>query len=317
MAGFAREVLGGLRREHGGLWLQGRVRQAEEQAFVKAADALGAQLSSIEEMLAFLAARPPEEALPVLAAVDPSSIAVDVQALTGLAAKLRQRNVPTVPGARPGLPPRPPAPRPAPAAPATPADQVLGLLRRWSGAGTAEQRPAAPAPVDRVAGALLQARQTFDAAHKLAKEILAYVAPRLGVVKVALDATGLPGRRRPMDAIKKTLRADAEQAGVPDAQMNFLPPMVKLFDGSPDAVRRVHPAIVQWQQAQALSAEADVLVGALRATQADARRGHALLQDFETGKYRAAVYPLTHLHLTFKGLPYVGDLFPPPEAQRP
>lgn len=333
MAVFARELLAGLRREHGALWMAGRVRQAEEQAFVKAADALAAELASVEELLGFLSSKPPEEALPVLGAVDPGAIAAQVQALQALAARLRQRQVPVVPGARPGQPAaRPPgtAPmgargpattglgpaRPAPRSAATPApsaaDQVLGLLRRWSSGPQVEQKAAAPTPAERLAAALGQARQTFDAAHTLAREILAYVSPRLGVVKVALDATGLPGRKRAMDEIKRTLRADAEKAGVPDAQMGYLPPMVKLFDGSMDAVRRVHPALVQWQEVQSMSAEAEVLIGALRATRADTLRGRQLLDEFETGKYRAAVYPLTHLHLTFKGLPHVADLFPPP-----
>ncbi len=218
------------------------------------------------------------------------------------------------PTSRPAAPrptgPPPPGPASRPTAPGGPAG-VIGLLKRWTTSPSVERlAPAVPGPTPQAVAAATRARQAFEAAYKLACEVLAYVSPRLTVLRVALEATGRPGPARPMDEVKRTLHASGVAAGVAAPQMAFLPPLVKLFYADDTAVRRVHPALVQWQGVQATTAEAEVLRGALRSVEGD--RGEALVQAFETGKYRAAIYPLTHLHLSFKGVPLVSELFPVP-----
>ena len=47
---------------------------------------------------------------------------------------------------------------------------------------------------------------------------------------------------------------------------------------------------------------------------AAAPRRAQLLANFETPRYYAALHPLRHLHVTFRGLPHLEALFPPPEG---
>ena len=317
MIAFAGELVMGLRRDHGAVWLPGRRRTADEQAFAVAAEALAARLGEVGEALRGLRDTPPREALAALAAFDGAGLLAAAQALDGLARKLRAVSpagraqvapagcrLPAQPGRPPGAAARPPGPGARGAAPVG----VMGLLRRWTSPPVARAEPAAPGPP--VPTARDKARQAFEAAHKLAREVLAYVSPRLTVLGVALEATGLPGPRRPMEEVKRTLHPAALAAGVAEPQLPFLPPLVKLFFADDAAVRRVQPAIVQWRGVQATTVEAEVLRSALRG--AGPARAEALLAAFETGRYRAALYPLTHLHLTFRGVPLVSELFPMP-----
>jgi hypothetical protein len=197
---------------------------------------------------------------------------------------------------------------PAQAAPAQAglAGQMKGWLQRWSGPAPADERPAAA----KLEPAADRARQTFQAARKLAAQVLAYVSPRLNVLKVALDATGLPGKRKPMDEIKRELHPAAVKAGVPEGQLSFLPPLVKLLYADMAPVRTIHVALVQWEELKGLNAEAGVLAGAIAT--APPPRDVELLREFDVGKYRASIYPLSHLHVSFQGIAYARDLFPPP-----
>lgn len=308
---FATALLQGVRASHGALWLRGRRPDTEETALMQAVGALEARLSVASTMLDLAPDGPAAGTLARLAQVDGPALLAAAQALDGLAQRLKPRTLaPRAPGmgGGPGLPgPRTASPVSPPPV-AAPVSSLKGLLSRWSAASVetlpqARQAPPAEDPH-------LLARRTFEAAHTFVGEILAYAGPRLDILRVALEATGLPGPARPLPLIQATLKADAQAAGVPGPQQSFLPPLVRLFLAQPDAVRRVGPAIGQWRGVQALNAEAEVLRLALR-TAPPARIGE-LVGAFETGRYRAAVHPLSHLHITFRGLPVASELFPSP-----
>jgi hypothetical protein len=352
---FAGELLVGLRRDHGAVWLPGRPRSAAESTFAAACEALAERLAATDDALAGLGDRPPRAALAVLGTLDAAALLAEAQAVDAMARALRAgarpgppamrglpgpttRGLPGPTGARPaGAPgPGPGGTRPSGAAFATPGGAAprdagrpgagtagrqpedrrpagfAGLLRRWTEPAPVERAATGPAPATGVEAARAKARQAFEAAHRLAREVLAYVSPRLTVLRVALEATGLPGPRTPLDEIKRTLHPAGVAAGIAEPQLAFLPPLVKLFLADGDAVRRVHPALTQWRAVQTMATEADVLRGALRG--APPPRAAELVGAYETGKLRAAIYPLTHLHLTFQGLPIVSELFPVPPA---
>jgi hypothetical protein len=169
---------------------------------------------------------------------------------------------------------------------------------------------AAPGEAPAVDPALIRARQAFDAAFELVQDVLEYVTPRLEVVKVALDTTGLPGRKEPWEVVTKRLKPNAVAAGIPEPHLPWLPPFTKLFYQNMAAVQKAHMAIVQWSETRAMHERADALRAGLEATPAP-RQG-PLLETFDLGKYRAAVYPISHLHVSFAGVSPLQDFFPSP-----
>ncbi len=188
----------------------------------------------------------------------------------------------------------------------TGADSVGGLLRRWTAPAQVESQAAPPPATPPVVDA---ARRAFAAAHRLASEVLAYVSPRLAIVKVALAATGLPGRRREMTEIQETLYDESVAAGVPAPQMGFMPPLATLLHGDMTAAQRVHVALTQWGEATTVHADAERVAESLLA--ATSGRCSAL-EAFDLGRYRAAIFPVSHLHLSFAPYPWLRDLFPSP-----
>jgi hypothetical protein len=183
---------------------------------------------------------------------------------------------------------------------------VAGLLRRWTAPAEVEAAPAPAAPAPPVPDA---ARRAFAAAYRLACEVLEYVTPRLGLVRVALEATGLPARRRALAEIEATLYFRCVQAEVPEAQLGFMPPLTMLLYEDDQAVRRVHVALTGWNEAEALHADA-VLVD--RALAEEPASPGPTADLFDVGRYRAALFPVSHLHVAFAPFPWLRDLFPAP-----
>ncbi|MDB5095788.1 MAG: hypothetical protein JWM80_209 [Cyanobacteria bacterium RYN_339] len=297
---FTDELVHNVRREFGACWLPrpgGRPNPAAD-ALVRAADACKEEAANVRAFLDYLADKPTVEALTALGAFDAERLIRPARELQARADELRAR--------RPA--PRPAAAPPPPAQPAAQlAGQMKGWLQRWANVAAPDERPAAVPRPDPVAE---RARQTFDAARKFASQVLAYVSPRLNVLQVALKSTGLPGKRKPFDEIKRELHPAAVAAGVPEGQLSFLPPLVKLLYGDMGPVRTIHVALVQWEELRGLDGDAEVLAGVM-ATAPPPRAGE-LLREFDVGKYRASIYPLSHLHVSFAPIPYARDLFPAP-----
>jgi hypothetical protein len=156
------------------------------------------------------------------------------------------------------------------------------------------------------------ARSRFDAALRLAREVLAYVSPRLALADVALAATGLPGPRRPWPEVEPALAPGAERAGIGAPLRPWLPLLARLFWADLGATRHAHQAVVQWKRARELGEAAEKVDGLL--AQAPPPSHPALLRAVDVPHLRAAVYPLSHLHLRFRGVPHLSALFPPPPA---
>lgn len=339
---FAEARSNALRREFAMLWLAkdgaSLPPAAREPAgrFMRAMEALRARLVAAQRVVAGLKDKGPIETIAGLRPLALDSLAPAVQALEAQAQALRvqlgmaggrpqaSKGPPKGPegpeplrvpspavgpaGTRPQATGRPAgAPAPASAPPARPG--FVGMLKQLGEPAAVEALPAAGA-----AGApdpgLARGRQAFEAAHSFVQGVLAYVTPRLDVVKVALDTTGLPGRKAPWEAVAGTLRVNAEAAGIPAPHLPWLPPITQLLYQDMGAVQKAHMAIVQWSDTRRLHGEAE----ALRRELAALPPGHqaARLGAFDLGRYRSAVYPVSHLHVSFQGLSPLGEFFPAP-----
>lgn len=216
----------------------------------------------------------------------------DVALIRGLAPRSSTQQLGPTPGRPAAAPPRP----------GTGGLRPGGLPR-----SPIPPRPGA-APMDEAA--VQGARKAFDQAVKLAREVLAYVSPRLTLADVALTATGLPTAPRPWPLIEPALAPAAEQAAVAPPLRPWLPILAQLFLADRDATRKTHQAITQWKQARELHHHADRVEAQL--AQAPPVSHPALLRSFDAPRMRASVYPLSHLHLHFQGVPHLSTIFPPP-----
>ncbi|MNS55066.1 hypothetical protein D3C72_878920 [compost metagenome] len=268
-------------------------------------------------MIAGLKGKGPIEMFATLKQIDAEGLGPLIQAVDEQARALRSLLGLAAPAAGPGTGPlsqarAATAARPA-AAPAPARAGFLGMLKKLADPVAVEPLPAAAAALGdapAIDPAVNKARQAFDAAFELVQEVLEYVTPRLEVVQVALDTTGLPGRKEPWEVVTKALKPNAVAAGIPEPHLPWLPPFTKLFYQNMAAVQKAHMAIVQWSETRTMHERADALRAGLAATPAP-RQG-ALLESFDLGKYRAAVYPISHLHVSFAGVSPLQDFFPSP-----
>ena len=220
----------------------------------------------------------------------------DVALIRGLAPRSTTQRLGPSPGKPMAIPPRPGTGglRPG-AAPARPGGDAF--MRSGNTGSLSDQG----GPGD---------RRAFDQAFKLAREVLGYVSPRLALAGVALDATGLPGPRKPWDQVEPALSPGAERAGVSPPLRPWLPLLAQLFLSDMAATRKTHQAVTQWRQARELGQQAERVDGQLAA--APPVSHPALLRSVDHARLRAAVYPLSHLHVHFRGVPHLSTLFPPP-----
>jgi hypothetical protein len=326
---FAEARSNALRREFAMVWLAkdgaNLPPAAREPAgrFMRAMEALRARLVQAQRVVAGLEGKGPIETIAGLRPLALDGLAPAVQALEQQAQALRaplgmaagRPQAPARPAAATaGLKPqateqlagRPGAPS-APQAAARPG--FVGMLKKLGEPAAVEALPAVR-PEAALDPGLAKGRQAFEAAHAFVQGVLEYVTPRLDVVKVALDTTGLPGRKAPWEAVAGRLRSNAEAAGIPAPHMPWLPPITQLLYQDMGAVQKAHMAVVQWSDTRRLHGEAD----ALRREIADLppARQAARLGTFDLGRYRSAVYPVSHLHVSFQGISPLGEFFPAP-----
>lgn len=289
---FVHELIGQFKKEFGELWLD-RPTDPALAAFVDKVAQLEAQWKAGDQLMARLPSMKAGEALKAVYAFGIDRLAAEAQAVQQAARAVRQSRA---------------RPEPAPAAPQPQPTGLAGLLRKLKTSLEAEEAP--PPPPPRPDAALEKAIQAFTAARAFVSGVLAYVSPRLQLAAVALEATGLPGKKKPWPEVAKAVVA--QSAGFDPSQRGWLPPLTKLVYEQPTATQAVHMAVVQWQETRALDVQADLLEAALE-TAEPARKG-TLLASFDAGKYRAAAFPLGHLHLRFRGQPPLDTLFPPVET---
>jgi hypothetical protein len=97
-----------------------------------------------------------------------------------------------------------------------------------------------------------------------------------------------------------------QAAGIGAGEAPWVGHLAKVFIDDQRAAREAHVALVRWDQARAADQRAQAVL-------ADPAR----LGGFDTAAYRAAIFPLSHLHVAFRGLPHLGSLFPPPADAAP
>jgi hypothetical protein len=159
--------------------------------------------------------------------------------------------------------------------------------------------------------AFLHGRKGFEAAFRLGTELLAYVTPRLTMVQAALGVTGLPGPRRPWEEVAAACPRAAATAGIAPPMAPWVPKLARLFHSQIDVARKAFVAVNHWHTARELHQEAEVLAGRLGTLPAATEA--VFIQNFPTGRYYGALFPLGNLHLHFEGVPHMGKLFPPRE----
>lgn len=192
---------------------------------------------------------------------------------------------------------------------------LLQAIRRLAASATAplpelKQGPPKPPPAP---DPNAKARQAFEAALRFVEEVLAYVSPRLLLVDTGMALTGLPGPARPWGEVMREAPMAVVKAKIPPSDRNWVPSLAKLFLNHPDAMRRAHGALVQWANAKLQAAEGKALQAQL-AEASSVELSAALLRKANTPRLQASAFPLSHLHLSFQGLPQLSALFPPPSG---
>lgn len=295
---FAAELAGTLRKEFEPVWdAPGPLGEAAE-TLAGRLEVLERKVDRARSGLAGVSLKFPQETMRALTAIDLNDLTASAKGLEGLAAQLREAVAAHS------------APAAAPAE--VPGKGLLGFLRKIAADPTIVEGTARPAPPRPADPAVEKARQGFESAMTLVADVLEYISPRLMMVKVPLDVIGLPGRKKPWDEVKASLLPTGQAQGLPPASMKWLPHLAKLFYDDMGATQKGHMAVVQWTEAQSLYGDAQLLRSAL--SQAPPERARRLLDSFNLGKLRAAIFPLSHLHMSFRGVKHLETIFPPPSA---
>jgi hypothetical protein len=311
------------------------LREAAARPVLSRLDRLATLLAEAARILAHAETSRPAEAFSALATVDLDALVRDAMGLQALARTLRHDSelAPLLRFATPSADQGPPraaaAPRPGPAeaSPSRPAGTrpldltaaLAPLLRvvRELLPGPVEapgDPPPAPPPDPRAAALSERARREqkgLRAACRLANDIAEHVAGRIGAIRIALELARPRGVARPCQAIHDEAPERFAARDIPAEHQGIILALALLFALDARAAQAAQVACVQFDGARALLAEASVLAEAVRKVpDPEALR---LLRDFNVSRLKGVVLPLTHLHLSFRGLRLLADLFPAPE----
>lgn len=184
--------------------------------------------------------------------------------------------------------------------------RLIDAVRSWIAPPVVTEAPAqvVEEPVEPKELVALAAAIAFVA------KILKHVSSRLSVVRVALDACGVPGTMKAWEEIETRMPTYAKKEALAPAQVQWAFHVADMFTDNQAAVRLASGAVTQWQQ----SSEQLKLAESVQAQMATAppERIPVYAERVNVVKLKASAYPLAHLHLTFKGMPPLSDLFPPP-----
>ena len=305
-ASFALEMAGALRQEFRPLWAG-----ASARAQIDGGDAFVAQVDATAALAErFLADGRKARTLPAVQGQRLVRLLDGLELLErgrGLEATARSlRNHPRIrslgkarpQAARPAPPPAPAAPAPAPARRMS--EHLQEVLDRMVVTPVA---PQAAAPPPTVAERRLQA---FEAALSLVADVLADTGPRLEALRHALIAA------QPDAALDAS--AVARAAGVPGDLRALLPAATEALRAGPMARRAATIALDQWVQAARLAEGYTRARGSARASAPE--HVAAVLAPYDVVKLKGLIVPLTNLHLTFRTVPALAALFPPPIKRR-
>jgi hypothetical protein len=305
------------RKELQVLWMERGKHGPRAEEFVRRVDALEALCQKGELFLRHARGQGPVQAIATLQQFDLNQLTAATKGLEALARELKgdARVQAAVTGK---LAAPPPTVGLSVAEVKQQTGKLVGMVKGWLNAqppvvpaAPAPQPAAAPAPpAPKPLGPLEQKKLAFEAAITLVQNVLEKVSARLNVVGFSLKATGLPTRRRPWEEVQAFVPDMGPQAGLQPAQIGWALMLAELFYQEARAVQVAQIAVTQWQQARIQLAEAQELKAEVEAAP-DPRRG-PLLDQFHVGKFKATAFPLSHLHLTFRGLSPLQELFPPP-----
>ena len=299
-------------------------RVALVEPFVQRLAGILAKVVAGESLVERAGASPEAEAFRLLTAFETSL--VDLQAecrtLDADATILRERlgEAGRAPGTGSlGAPSAPAARQPSTTGPLdTPgrdrAEGLTGWFRRIVAEATVVTQPTAPPPPP-PDPAFERARQAFEVAHKFLAQALTYASPRLSIVDLAMRITGLPAARKTWDQVKREMPVAMFRAKLPPDAAHWVPPITKLFHENAEATRRAHVVLTHWEGARSACDEAEVL--RLAIDRAAPHQAVGMLREFDLARYKAAIHPLKHVHVSFRGLPHLSVLFPPPPDARP
>jgi hypothetical protein len=300
------------------LWVERGKHGPKAEEFVKRVDALAALCERGEQFLRHARGQGQIQALATLTQFDLNQVTVATRGLEALARELK--GDPRLQAAVTGVLAAPPTTGGLSVEEVKKnTGKLVGMVKGWLNsqppvvpavpkpAATPAQAPPAPKPL----GPLEQKRLAFDAAIALVQGILEKVSPRLNVVGFSLRATGLPAKRRDWDEVQAYVPEQGPQQGLQPAQIGWALLLAELFFKEARAVQAAHMAVTQWQQARIQLAEAQELRSAVN--EAAEPRKMPMLDGFHVGKFKATAFPLSHLHLTFRGMSPLAELFPPPQ----
>lgn len=224
------------------------------------------------------------------------NLASETRKLMGMVKGWLQPEPPVVPASKG------PAPRSANTARPTVAE--VRAARLAAQPASPPQAPVPAAPVED------PQRQTFESAVALVAGVLEKVGPKLKIVGISLEATGLPKKQRPWEEVERELPEVGPRAGLAAAQVGWALMLAELFYREARAVQAAHIALTQWRQARLMLVEARELQARMEVAPPPVRR--AFLGEFHVGKFKATAFPLSHLHLSFRGMSPLQEMFPPP-----
>lgn len=319
--GFASAFARAKKEELDILWQRRGAFGPRATEFVKRIDALAAKAAEGEAIVRFARGQATRQAFNALGTFDLNGLQEATQGLESMARELKAHpgiqaamaGLLATPDPRGGTGPIQPAKAPTERLEGRPVTGRLAeLMRAWCSPPAVLQAGPTPEEIQakRAERAADQNKQALDAAIALVTKVLKSVSPRLHVMEVALEATGLPARARPWEAIEDEIPIAGEAAGFSSAQIGWLFHLADLYTSDPRAMQVAHMAIVQWGQARALLGEAETVRRTM--ANAPAQKSAELLRTFNLGRFRASVFPLSHLHMSFKGIALLQDLFPDP-----
>lgn len=323
--GFAGNFARAKKKEFELVWARPMAFGPKAAEFVKRVDGLLVRVAEGENILRYAKGQPARAAFNALGAFDINALTNQTKGLESLATELKAH--PGIETAMAGLLTNPDG---QPGRGTGPLGKVqtgqlvdqtraqtgrlAELMKSWLAPASVVKAGPAPALIDaqRADKAFEQNKQALEAAIDLVTKVLKGVSPRLHVLEVALSTTGLPGRARDWDDIEEEIPEAGEAAGFSSAQIGWLYHLADLFTADSRATQSAHVAIVQWGQARVLLGEAQLVKETMAS--GPPHKSVMLLKEFNLGRFRAAAFPLSHLHLSFKGVNLLQDLFPEPTA---
>lgn len=308
-ASFALEMASALKQEFQPLWaLPGARAQIDGgEAFVAQVDATAALSERFLADARKARTLPPLQGQRLVRLLDVNKLLERGRGLEATARALRTHpRLKSIGKPRPAAlrpePPKPAATGPLkPLPPRRPTEHLQDALDRMTVTPVAPQPEAPPPPTP--AERRLRA---FEAALSLVADVLADTGPRLEALRWALLAT------EPDAPDEATFQQRV--AGVPGDLRALIPAASEALRHGPMARRAARIALDQWNQAARLAEGYTRARGHARASAPE--HVAAVLAPYDVVKLKGLIVPMTNLHLTFRTIPALAALFPPPIKRR-